>query len=123
MNFFPVIRFHDKSFRVITHAQKDSILKAYKANAKYIQLDGDIISLSSVSRIESAKFLCAEMGDNIDPFGYPHLSEKRCMQFGFLPLSQKYINIYTTVQSLQDEVPEEYIAFLADNNLLPKKTS
>jgi predicted GNAT family acetyltransferase len=86
MQYFYIIRYYDKTFRVITPAQADAIQKAFDTNAKYVRLGGDMIALSSIARIESAKYFALEM-ENFSPFGYPNTSDKTCRRLGFLPLS------------------------------------
>lgn len=103
MNYMYVIHFYDKSFRIITPQQSDAIQRAFDSDAKYVRLDGDIIALSSIARIESTKYMIAESNkDDFSMFGYPEKSDNTCMLLGLLPMTMWHTE--QLVEDLEEKI-------------------
>ena len=92
MQYMYVIRFHDKSFRVVSPKQALSLKSALNAHVKCVSIDDDYIALASISRIESAKYLLAEMPEErFSIYGYQNINRELGRDMRLLPLTVEYL--------------------------------
>jgi len=91
MRFLSYIKYFDGSFRTITNEQASELKKHQMNNVKYVALPDSQITVSNISRIESTRFLLAEMDESVFSRFGRKLTDIQCMKLGLLPLTEEFL--------------------------------